>query len=91
LTFARRLLPEIATFHSPRHEDYLRCYAKARFGIVNRVHAAFALGSLGKPSVVIGADSRALMAEMIGLTSVFVNDATEEWLMASAARFRTGS
>ncbi len=91
LAAARRLLPGVATFWSPRHEDYLRCYAKARFGIVNRVHAAFALGSLGKPSVVIGADSRALMAGMIGLTSVFVNDATEEWLASSAVRLEQES
>jgi hypothetical protein len=86
LSAARRLLPDVPTFWAPHHEDYLRCYSKARFGIVNRVHAAFALGSMGKPSVVIGSDSRALMAEMIGLTSVFVNDATEEWLAASADR-----
>lgn len=86
LKAAQRLLPQIPTFWSPHHEDYLRCFAKARFGIVNRVHAAFAIGSLGKPSVVIGSDSRALMAEMIGLQSVFVNDATEEWLTAQVER-----
>ncbi len=89
LKAARRLLPQIPTFWSPRHEDYLRCFAKARFGIVNRVHAAFGIGSLGKPSVVIGSDSRALMAGMIGLESVFVNDATEEWLTVQAARLES--
>lgn len=77
---ARNLLPEIATFQSKDYQEYLRFYAGAKYGIMNRVHGAFALASLGKPAVVIGSDSRARMAGMIGLEDVFVNDATPEWL-----------
>lgn len=60
-----------------RKDDYLpymKFYAKAKFGIMNRVHGAFLLASYGKPSIVIGNDSRAKMAEEIGLRHYFVND-----------------
>lgn len=80
LAAARSLLPEISTFQSKDHQAYLRFYAGAKYGIMNRVHGAFALASLGKPAVVVGSDSRARMAGMIGLKDAFVNDATPEWL-----------
>jgi hypothetical protein len=54
---------------------YMRFYSKAKFGILNRVHGAFLLASYGKPSIVIGNDSRAKMCEEIGVESFFVNDA----------------
>lgn len=53
---------------------YMRFYSKAKFGIMNRVHGAFLMASFGKPSIVIGNDSRAIMAEEIGLKHYFVND-----------------
>lgn len=59
-------------------DDYLafmKFYSKAKFGIMNRVHGAFLMASYGKPSIVIGNDSRARMVEEIGLKSYFVNDA----------------
>lgn len=80
LADARRILPEVPVFFSGDYRSFLEFYAGAKFGVMNRVHGAFALASLGKPAMVIGADSRARMAEMIGLGCSFVNDATEEWL-----------
>lgn len=89
LSAAKSLLPEVEIFHSVDYQDYLRCYAKARFGIMNRVHGAFALASLGKPTVVVGTDSRAQMAGMIGLRSVFVNGATPAWLESQAEKLES--
>jgi Polysaccharide pyruvyl transferase len=59
---------------------YMNFYSKAKIGIMNRVHGAFLLASLGKPSIIIGNDTRALMAKEIGLKSFFVNDVTKEIL-----------
>jgi hypothetical protein len=81
LTEAKRLFPEYPTFYSKNHGDYLRFYAKVKFGIFNRVHAAFALGSFGRPSFVIGNDSRARMSEMIGLRNAFVGDVTAQSML----------
>ena len=89
LRVAQSLFPELERFHSRNYLDYLRFYARARWGIVNRVHGAFALASLGKPATVVGTDSRAQMTEMIGLRSVFVNQANLEWLEAEAARLES--
>jgi len=43
--------------------------------------------SLGKPSIIIGNDSRARMAEEIGLESVFVNDANFDFLVSRYQEF----
>jgi hypothetical protein len=84
LKAAKDLLPEMEVFYSEKHEDYLRIYARAKWGLMNRVHGAFALASLGKPAAVVGSDSRAQMAPIIGLPAVFVNDATPLWLKNQA-------
>jgi len=59
---------------------YMKFYSKAKFGIMNRVHGAFLMASYGKPSIVIGNDSRARMPEEIGLKHYFVNDVDYELL-----------
>lgn len=71
---AQELLPSLKCFYSEDHREVLRFYARARFGIVNRVHAAFALASYGRPAFVIGTDTRAHMTEQIQLESAFVGD-----------------
>jgi len=83
---ARRILPEIETFYSEDHAKMLRFYSGARFGILNRVHGAFAIASYNRPSIVIGTDSRACMAEMIGLKHYFVSDMTLGLLQAEYKR-----
>jgi hypothetical protein len=82
---ARRLLPEFQIFQSDNYVDYLRLYSRARWGLLNRVHGCFALASLGKPSAVVGSDSRAKMVRNLGLPEVFVNDATDDWLESTAS------
>jgi len=84
LAAARQLLPELEFFHSANYSDYLRLYSHARWGILNRVHGCFALASLGKPSAVIGSDSRSRMVRLLGLPEQFVNAATDEWLESTA-------
>ncbi|MEO1701537.1 MAG: polysaccharide pyruvyl transferase family protein [Pseudomonadota bacterium] len=73
----RKVIPDIDTFIiSDHHMEFMRFYARARFGIVNRVHAGFMLASLGKPVAVIGTDTRALMIANLNLPSYFVEDVT---------------
>jgi hypothetical protein len=77
---AQRILPGFEYFLSSDYRQYLRLYSRARWGMLNRVHGCFALASLGKPSAVIGSDSRAKMVRQLGLPEVFVNDANDDWL-----------
>ncbi|HEY1763689.1 MAG TPA: polysaccharide pyruvyl transferase family protein [Opitutaceae bacterium] len=86
---ARRLLPGLEVFRSSDYRDYLRFYSKARWGILNRVHGCFALASLGKPSAVVGSDSRAKMVGQLGLPETFVNNATLDWLTGVAAELES--
>ena len=79
---ARQIDPHARVFFSRHYVDYLAIYARARFGIVNRVHAALALAALGKPAFVIGNDSRARMVDAIGGSRYFVNDVTADVLLA---------
>ncbi|MBC7776944.1 MAG: polysaccharide pyruvyl transferase family protein [Phycisphaerae bacterium] len=72
---ASLLVPEYERFLVPDdHVEFMKFYSRAIFGIVNRVHAGFVMASFGKPVVVIGNDSRALMIENLNLPSIFVGD-----------------
>lgn len=74
----REVVPDIEAFIVPGdHVEFMKFYARARFGIVNRVHAGFMLASFGKPVAVIGTDTRALMIANLGLPSYFVEDVTD--------------
>lgn len=79
---AKRIDPDGSIFFSKNNFlDYMKFYSRAAFGIVNRVHAAFLMAAFGKPSVVVGNDTRAHMTRQIGLESVYVNDADRERLL----------
>lgn len=78
---AQRVCPGARLFLGKTAQDYLECYARAKFFIGCRVHAAFAIASFGRPGFVIGTDTRALMTKEIGLESAFVNDVTVEKLI----------
>jgi hypothetical protein len=83
--------PEADIFY--KKDDYLaymKFYSKAKFGIMNRVHGAFLMASYGKPSIVIGNDSRAKMVEEIGLKHYFVNDVDFNLLMREYKSLKTG-
>jgi hypothetical protein len=88
---ARDLVPEFERFLIPNdHVEFMKFYARARFGIVNRVHAGFMMASFGKPVAVIGNDSRALMVSNLNADHYFVGDIgsidTEALINAVAAR-----
>lgn len=74
---ARKIDPSADIFFERNdYVAYMKFYSAAKVGIVNRVHAAFMMASLGKPSVVVGNDSRARMVAEIGLDHFYVNDAS---------------
>lgn len=81
LEAARKFDPNGTFFYSDSYVDYMKFYSKAKFSFLNRVHGGFMQASMGKPSLVIGNDSRARMTEEIGIESVFVNDATFDFLV----------
>lgn len=83
---AKRIDPHAKTFFSKDYRKFLKFYAQAKFGVVNRVHAAFAIASFGRPSFVIGNDSRARMVEEIGLRHTFVAMASIERLLSEFER-----
>lgn len=85
LRLAKTHFPANRIFHSESHVDYLEFYSRAIGGVLNRVHAGFALASLGKPVYVVGTDSRAEMTEMIEVPSCFVSDADPERILAHLA------
>jgi len=60
-------------FFSRDYRDYIKFYSKSKFGIMNRVHGAFAIASFGRPSFIIGTDTRARMSEEIGLKHEFID------------------
>ncbi len=78
---AKRIDPDANIFFSKDYLEYMKIYSQAKFGVMNRVHGAFLIASYGTPSVIIGNDSRARMAEEIGLESFYVNDVSSEILI----------
>ncbi|MEQ9098755.1 MAG: polysaccharide pyruvyl transferase family protein [Imperialibacter sp.] len=85
---AKSIDAEASIFFSEKHEEYVSFYSKAKFGIVNRVHAGFQMASSYAPSLIIGSDSRARMADEIGLKSVFVNEVTVDDLVKAFKDFQ---
>lgn len=72
---AKELAPELERFLVPNeHVAFMQFYARAKWGVMNRVHGACMMASFGKPAVVIGNDSRALMIQNLDLPAHFVND-----------------
>jgi polysaccharide pyruvyl transferase WcaK-like protein len=61
----------------------LKAYARASFGVCNRVHAGAAIASFGRPAVVIGGDSRIELIEQFGLPAFDHRDLDAETLIAA--------
>lgn len=81
----KKLLPSSETFLIDNdYSAFMEFYSKARFAIVNRVHAGFMIASLNKPVIVIGTDSRAKMIEELGLKSFYVEDLPEPEALTEA-------
>lgn len=66
---------DVAAEWFPQHERVLskdpivllKAYSKSIFGVCNRVHAAAAVASFGRPAIVIGGDSRINLVQQFGL------------------------
>jgi hypothetical protein len=78
---ALKIAPQSQIFISNNYIDYIKFYSRAKLGIMNRVHGAFCMASFGIPSIVIGSDSRARMADSLEIMNYFVEDATYEQLL----------
>lgn len=85
---AKLIDPNAKMFYSKNHVDYLKVYAGAKYGVVNRIHAAYAMAAFGKPSVVIGNDSRTRMIDLLDLERIYVNDAEVDLLLDKIEEMR---
>ena len=88
---ARKIDSKANIFFSQDYVDYLKLYSQAKYGIMNRVHGAFMLASFGRPSFVVGNDSRACMAKEIGLRNAFVNDVDVTRLISEYQYLKNGA
>lgn len=76
VSLIKNILPNADIFYKENDpKAYLYLYKNASFGIVNRIHAAYALASFGVQSIVIGNDSRVQMLDLLDIKHVFVNEA----------------
>lgn len=78
---ARMVDEQANIFYSADYRDYLRMYAQCKYGVMNRIHGCFGLSSLGRPSFLIGSDSRTRMAREINLPFDYVNNVDAERLL----------
>jgi len=62
--------------------EYFSIIMLAKMGLCNRLHASMALAGLGIPSVAVGADTRLLMVDGVGLPTLYVKDATQDRIEA---------
>lgn len=83
---AGRIAPGVPRYIGTDAAGYLDVYSRARYFIGCRVHGAFACASFGRPVLVVGNDSRALMTEQIGQNNLFVDEATSTVLLEHAVR-----
>ena len=78
---AKKIDSSARIFIAKDYHEYLKFYARAKYGVVNRVHAAFAMAGFGRPSIVIGSDSRARMSDQLGLKNFFVSNVYTQMLL----------
>lgn len=88
---AKKIDNQANVFYSSDFLDYMKIYSQAKYGIMNRVHGAFLIASYGRPSYVIGNDSRAKMTEEIGLESGFINDISIDNLISKYEKLKMSS
>jgi 2-polyprenyl-3-methyl-5-hydroxy-6-metoxy-1,4-benzoquinol methylase len=65
-------------FHSAKFRDYLHVYSKCCGVISNRVHAAICAAGFLRPSVILGNDTRLLIADYIDIPSRYIDDVAVE-------------
>jgi len=61
-------------FHSTNYLDYLPTYGQCAAVVANRVHGGVCAAGFGRPSIIVGNDTRLLIADYIGIPSFYVAD-----------------
>ncbi len=78
-SFIRGFLgPGETIFYSSNWRDYLPIYAKCSATIANRVHGAVCAAGFGRPSLILGNDTRLLIGDYIGIPSRYIGDVSSE-------------
>lgn len=75
---AKDLAPQIPQYQPDTVEEYGRLIARAKVGLVSRIHAAIPLAGIGVPSLVVGTDSRLGTVDLLGLPTRYVKEATPD-------------
>ena len=70
--------PGEVIFYSSCWRDYLPVYAKCAATVANRVHGAVCAAGFGKPSVILGNDTRLLIGDYIGIPSRYIGQVSPE-------------
>lgn len=86
---AEALVPGLECVLPRSAESYFEAVRGVKLGICNRIHAAVAIASTGAPAIAIGTDTRLLMAQEVGLSCVYVEDARVDLLEAEAEQLLT--
>ena len=63
--------PRKKIYYSADYRAYLELYSHCRVGLFNRLHGAVVLAGFGRPSLMLGNDSRLLMADEVGLSRLW--------------------
>lgn len=70
--------PGEVVFCSSCWRDYLPVYAKCAATIANRVHGAVCAAGFGRPSIILGNDTRLLIGDYIGIPSRYIVEVSPE-------------
>jgi len=73
--------PVAKIYYSVDYRAYLELYSHCRAGLFNRLHGAVALAGFGRPSLMIGNDSRLLMADELGLPRFWASQVVAEQIL----------
>ena len=81
LRLAEELAPDIPRHYPRSLEEYAALIARAKAGLVSRIHAAIPLASIGVAAIAVGTDSRLGTVEHMGLPAHYVKDVTADVLV----------
>lgn len=75
---SRYLDSQESIFYSSDFRDYIPVYGRCCAVIANRVHGAVCAAGFGRPSLIMGNDTRLLIGDYIGLPSYYINEVCPE-------------
>ena len=77
----RQEFPDVTCLEPRTVQEYGEVIAKAKIGLVSRIHAAIPMAGIGTASIVIVADTRMGTVENIGLPAFYVKNADADVLV----------